>query len=342
MAGTVAIVSFRLGGPDGVSVVAGHWSTLLMQMGFSVKTVAGEGDADVLVPGLTLEPAAAPKPANVEAALGDADLVVVENLCTIPLNLPASRIVAATLRGRPAILHHHDPPWQRARFAHVTELPPDDDDWVHVVINRITQRQFTERGLASTLVYNGFDTNEPLGDRHGARAQLEIEATDVLALHPVRAIERKNIAVALSVCADLDAIYWLPGPAEDGYGPELDELLAATTVEVRRHPMGSRADAYAASDVVLFPSTWEGFGNPPLEAAIHRRPVVVGDYPVAEELRAFGFRWLDAGQPDLASALASPDRADIETNLSIVRRHFSLERLGKDIERLLATRSWLQ
>ena len=33
------------------------------------------------------------------------------------------------LRGRPALLHHHDPPWQRDRFAHVTELPVDDPAW---------------------------------------------------------------------------------------------------------------------------------------------------------------------------------------------------------------------
>ncbi|MEZ5227490.1 MAG: hypothetical protein R2710_12665 [Acidimicrobiales bacterium] len=55
-----------------------------------------------------------PSRADLEAALDDCDLVVVENLLTIPLQLSASRVAAEVLAGRPALLHHHDRPWQRS------------------------------------------------------------------------------------------------------------------------------------------------------------------------------------------------------------------------------------
>jgi mannosylglucosylglycerate synthase len=112
----VAIVSFRLGGSDGVAVEATKWAGALDALGFDVRTVAGEGPVDRLLPGLAIGAPEPPKPAEVEDALCDAAFVVVENLCSLPLNEGAAAVVAKVLANRRAVMHHHDLPWQRERY----------------------------------------------------------------------------------------------------------------------------------------------------------------------------------------------------------------------------------
>jgi glycosyltransferase involved in cell wall biosynthesis len=323
-------------------VVADTWCRAFDGLGWSVTTVAGDGPVDHLLTGLAMHAPEPPSAEAVAAAVEGADLVVVENLCTIPLNLPASRVVARVLAGRPAILHHHDPPWQRPAHERVTELPPRDTSWRHITINRLTEEQMAERGIAATTIYNGFDVDQPLGDGASTRGALGVAPHERLVLHPVRAIPRKDVPAAVALAEALDATYWLAGPAEDGYDDALAAILGSARCRViHRRPPGSMADAYAAADAIAFPSTWEGFGNPPIEAAIHRRPVAVGSYPVAEELRALGFRWFDPGQPDALDAfLRHPDQTLHDDNAAIARASFSLARVADDLARLLDEAGW--
>jgi glycosyltransferase involved in cell wall biosynthesis len=343
---TVAFLSLRLGGPDGVSVVAETWQRAFEDLGFRTCTVAGEGPVDRIVPGLAIDAITPPTADELEEALEGAALVVVENLLTIPMNLPASRVTAEVLRGRPALLHHHDPPWHRARFAHITELPVDDPAWRHATISHLAAAELSERGIRAEVVYNALDVDTPRGDGRAVRALLDVDPARPVLLHPVRAIERKDVPRALALTAAVGGTYWLSGPAEEGYGPTLERLLDEAPVPVRRPPFAhaDRAEVYAAADAVLYPSTWEGFGIPPLEAAVFGRPVVVGGYPVAAELRSLGFRWLPADDPEpLRRALVDPSsvRDDLAHNREVVRRWFSLGRLRDTLADLLARAGWM-
>lgn len=339
---TVAFISFRLGRHDGVSVVAASWRRAFEELGWATTTVAGEGPVDHLLPGLAIGAPTIPTEAEVASSLADADLVVVENLCTIPLNLPAARLVARVLAGRPAILHHHDPPWQRPAMAHVTELPPTDPAWRHVTINRLTELEMALRGIETATIYNGFEVDARPGDRARTREALAVAEDERLLLHPVRAIPRKDIPAAVRLAEDLGATYWLLGPAEDGYGTVLARVLADASCRIIHAPAPTTiADAYAACDAVAFPSTWEGFGNPPIEAAIHRRPVAVGPYPVGDELRALGFRWFDPARPqELDRFLDSPEHALLDTNHAVARAHFTQERVRDSLAALLDEAGW--
>ncbi len=352
--GRCAFLSFRLGGADGVSIVADRWRAMFSSLGWETVTVAGSGPVDRIVPELAIGSTTAPTVEAVEGALLDCDLVVVENLLTIPMHLPASRVVAEVLAGRPALLHHHDPPWQRERFASITELPPTDPAWRHVTINRLTEDQLRERHIEATTIYNAFDAPSELdlSDRRATeRHRLGMAEREHVVVHPVRAIERKNVPAAIALAEAVGATYWLTGPAEEDYGPTLATLLERADTRVIHEPASSVSALYAAADLVVFPSHWEGFGNPPVEAAIHRRPAVVGNYPVAEEQRALGFdwptfEWSNSPSPTdeivefARSELVSPDPTRLDHNRAVAITRLGVEAATRRLQYVLDQAGW--
>jgi mannosylglucosylglycerate synthase len=332
------MVSFRLGGEDGVAVEAAKWAGALGVLGWTVRAVAGAGPVDALLPGLAMHAPEPPTRAEVDAALADADLVIVENLCSLPLNPGAASVVASACAGRPTVLHHHDLPWQRPQLAHLPP-PPDDAAWAHVTINALSRAELAAHGIPATTIYNAFDPDPPPGERPGTRAGVGVPDGAPLLLQPTRALARKNVAGAIALAEALDATYWLLGPAEDGYGPELDRLVAGARCRVVLGAPDagcSIADAYAACDAVLLPSLWEGFGNPSVESATYRRPLAIGPYPVAAELAAFGFQWFDAADPaPLAAFLRQADARLIAHNHQVAADNFNLADLPERLAAVL-------
>ena len=122
-----------------------------------------------------------------------------------------------------------------------------------------------DAGHRGDTIYNGFDVDEPPGDRAATRAALGVADDERLLVHPVRAIERKDVPAALDAGRGarrhLLARRSRPRTATT---TTLAALLAPRRVP-GDPPAVARDDGrrLRGRDAVAFPSTWEGFGNPP-------------------------------------------------------------------------------
>src|SRR5438552_13870942 len=348
-------LSYRLGGADGVSVETRKWEWALGQLGFSVRRVAGEFDDglrpdDVWLPFLAIDPVPGTgvDESALDAAIAGADLVIVENLCSLPLNVCAARTVARALpRCRARVLfHHHDLPWERPHLVHLgDEFPPSPPDAVHVTISEHARRTLADRrGIRAHTIYNAFDATPTPGDRDGTRRDHGFADKDLVLVQPSRALPRKGVPNGLrfadhlaQLVTDRTVHYWLTGPAEDGYGPQLARAIADASVPVARGRAARAADAYAAADLVVIPSTWEGFGNPVVEATLALRPVVASEYPVLSELVALGADPLPLEEPRVvAEWLRQPDHARLERAARTLGAALDINRLPDRIAAVFA------
>jgi glycosyltransferase involved in cell wall biosynthesis len=94
---------------------------------------------------------------------------------------------------------------------------------------------------------------------------------------------------------------------------------------------------YAAADLVILPSRWEGWGLPVIEAAMAGKPVVAGPYPVLQEIRAAGLTVYDPSEVALvAKALQDPRIAApmLRANRRVALARFDLPGLTGELHDL--------
>jgi len=334
------------------------WQWALGSLGFSIGRVAGEFDddlsaADVCLPFLARErqPGLSAEPNEIRRAVADAHLVVVENLCSLPLNVDAARASVAALAafsGR-VVFHHHDLPWERVEFESYTEFPPRRPNSLHVAISDQARNALAHRGLDAVTIRNAFDVDPPPGRRERTRHGLGFGTEDVVVLQPTRAIARKGVSRGVGLAEQLAVElpgrrvrYWLTGAAEDGFGPALARILEAAQISTTHQPVENIGDAYAASDLVVMPSRWEGFGNPVIEAMIAERPVASAPYPVLRELVALGLQVLPVDDPAaVAGFVRAPDAAVLRDNRAVVARELALADLPKKLTEAFNRVGWV-
>jgi glycosyltransferase involved in cell wall biosynthesis len=167
------------------------------------------------------------------------------------------------------------------------------------VINTTAARHLRgRRGIAAAVLPNVMDfEEEPVaGDGAAYRATAGLGPADLVLLQPTRVVPRKGIETTLQLAGELaDGRVKVVVSHHDGdegyaYGRRLRQQAERLGVDLRFAPVRADyqqdparprlADAYAAANLVCYPSRYEGFGNALLEAFFYRRPVLVNRYPV--------------------------------------------------------------
>lgn len=251
-----------------------------------------------------IEQRAAQLTAAIEAfiAAESVDLLIPQNALSIPMQLPLGVALARLAsKGIPMVAHHHDFAWERERFYPngveailESTFPPIAPRLQHMVINSLAQQALLERtGARASVLPNvmDFEKRPPPGDGGAFRRYAGFGADDTVLLQPTRIIPRKSIELTLELAAQLadrTVRVVVTHPVLDQGSEYADSLVRRSGdlgVDYRIAPVGgagqpSLADAYAAADLVTYPSRIEGFGNALLEAIYYGRPLLVNRYPV--------------------------------------------------------------
>jgi glycosyltransferase involved in cell wall biosynthesis len=256
------------------------------------------------------------------------ELLIVENAWAIPMQLPLGVALARLVEELrlPAIGHHHDYFWERERFANCVvpdvldaAFPPALPTVQHVSINSLAAAELKRRrGLSSMVIPNAYEFEVPPSERddfsRSLRSELGMGTHNLLVVQPTRVVPRKGIELAIELVHRLDdprAHLLITSPAGDeglDYLSHLHVVADTLGVDLRyaadrfaheRFHHGDRrtfavVDAYLETDLVTFPSLYEGFGNALVETVYFGKPLVVNRYTVYEaDIRPLGFRFVE-------------------------------------------------
>ena len=328
---------------NGVAVEEEKYEKVFRTLGWQIRTVAGEGDVSHQIPGMQINPSINDPPveyARLLSAFNGADLVWVLNLCSLPFNRRAADLVvqAVSELNVPTIFNHHDLPWEHG-FDY--DVPVDTRrPWHTVTTSNFLLESLTHKGLTAYVLGTGFDLTPAPVSRQSIRATLGLQAKHRLLTQPTRLDPQKNVLGALQCAQEVHrrdpnhpVAFWItgsPGPhAEEEYLSDFFNLADQCREEgmiVRWGKSGLTCNpakaAYAASDLIFFsPNHGEGFGMPPIEAALYMRPVAVGlDHRVEATRADTGLRYLPLDSTAIVEWFKRPERVrTTELNLNRIR-----------------------
>jgi len=251
--------------------VGGRWQAMLSRAFLLRRQAAADGIDVFHAPAVHTRPALPPV-----ASVGCPLVVTLHDL--IPLNLEGNDM---PLRGR---LYYR---WNLARARRAAAL---------LTVSNAARDELLahDPSLAPRLAVAPNGVDFPPNEDPAVLARLGVRAPYVLYAGSYE--PRKNLATALSAYARLASRGVEHGfvgivDARSGHAPKRERQLASLRLGDRVRLVHSLADEevralYTQAAVLCFPSSAEGFGLPPLQAAACGLPVVASDLPSVREVLA--------------------------------------------------------
>ncbi|HET6595900.1 MAG TPA: glycosyltransferase family 4 protein [Anaerolineales bacterium] len=312
--------------------------------------------------------------AELNEALEETDILIAHNVCSLNKNLALTAAVRNLSNIYQLIVWHHDLAWTTPRYLHeLHEGYPWDllrQAWGDV--KQVTVSEARRQELAAlfqipigeiAVIPNGVDISAfhklEVQTRDFVR-QLDLLKASPLFLLPVRITPRKNIELALRVCANLlphfpDTKLVVTGPLGPHNPANIDylQMLTALRKELKLEhavhflaeltdqfiPDPVISDFYHLADALFMPSAEEGFGIPILEAGLAGLPIFCSDIPPLRSLGSSNVTYFSpAADPvELANRIVNHLSFDPVFRMRTrVRREFSWEEIyAREIAPLL-------
>jgi glycosyltransferase involved in cell wall biosynthesis len=308
------------------------------------------------------------------------EILVVQNALAIPVNIPLGLAITEFIMETqmPTIAHHHDFFWERERFNSVVAtdylraaFPPVHPSIQHVVINSLAGYDLGSfTGASWTLIPNIFDfkTLPPEADDYNSdfRKEIGLDEDSLLVLQPTRIVSRKGIETAAELVKRLDypksslVITHEAGDEGQEYLIRIGDFANFIDVDLKMisdriglergtDENGKKIytlwDAYLNTDLVVYPSLYEGYGNAFVEAVYCKKPIVVNRYSIfVADIETKGFDVIafdgyltDDTVQKVKNLLKNPEQIaqSVEKNYMLGWRYLSYEMLEEKIEQLL-------
>jgi glycosyltransferase involved in cell wall biosynthesis len=366
-----------------VSVVAGRGAQTDSRIPFHQVPLADSRHPEVLALKADLDRGQLPSgfsrvvdalTADLKEILDDADVLIAHNVCSLSKNLALTAAVRNLSNIFQVILWHHDLAWTTPRYRHELHdgYPWDLLRQAWHGVHQVTVSEMRQQELARlfqigtdaiTVIPNGVDVasfHKVEGPTRSYVKQLDLLDASPLLLLPVRITPRKNIELALHVCANLvphfpDTKLIVTGPLGPHNPANIDyfETLSAFRRELKLEshvhflaeltdtyiPDAVISDFYHLADALFMPSREEGFGIPILEGGLAGLPIFCADIPPLRNLGGSSATYFspDADPVELANRIVNHFSFDPVFRMRTrVRREFSWERIyARDIEPLL-------